>query len=352
MADLLSGFDQEDAANDDDSSVDDETNEEALDEENQHVKEVMAANRDESTKNGYWMSQCRLVVFLYLKSKQKGQKGEKYRRLLHIDLINAFDRVKHGGKTHKQILDATLLEMKRASKSFQPIKLPELEAEVFLEFLLSLSETSKNEYLKAYGGHRSALTFLFTQCEYSPSPEFLQKLKTGMTGLKNTSAKAHGTKGVKLGEGKDPLPFELYHAICHWLLQNESTESVFAHCFLTMTWNLMCHSKNTVKIQNAHISWIGDALAVQFAHSKTDQMGSTSGWKHHIYANLTMPEICAVLSYAMYRQTFPSVEGTKLFTGDKQYDRFCKILGRVLEEHRDEVLCMGINPKSIGVHSI
>ena len=29
-----------------------------------------------------------------------------------------------------------------------------------------------------------------------------------MTGLKNTSAKACGEKGAKLGEGKEPLPFK------------------------------------------------------------------------------------------------------------------------------------------------
>jgi len=173
-----------------------------------------------------------------------------------------------------------------------------------------------------------------------------------MTGLKNTSAKVRSAKGTKLGEGKEPLPFELCRALCLWLLQDESTESVFAHCFLTMTWNLMCRSKNTVKIQNAHISWNGDAMAVQFAHSKTDQIGATAGWKRHIYANPSMPEICAVLSYALCRQTFPAEEGSKLFNGEKQYDRFRKILGRVLEEHKDEVLRMGIDPKSIGVHSI
>jgi len=57
LADLLSGFEREDAADADEDNSEDELDEAALDEENQRVKEVMAANRDESTKNGYWMSQ-------------------------------------------------------------------------------------------------------------------------------------------------------------------------------------------------------------------------------------------------------------------------------------------------------
>jgi hypothetical protein len=42
-----------------------------------------------------------------------------------------------------------------------------------------------------------------------------------------------------------------------------------------MTWNLMCRSKNTLKIQSAH-GWHADAMNAQFAHSKTDQAGATA----------------------------------------------------------------------------
>jgi hypothetical protein len=78
-----------------------------------------------------------------------------------------------------------------------------------------------------------------------------------MTGLKNTSAKACGEKGAKLceqiGEGKEPLPFEVYRAICKWLLEEGDAESIFGHCLLTSTWNLMCRSRNTVYVCLEHM---------------------------------------------------------------------------------------------------
>jgi hypothetical protein len=47
-------------------------------------------------------------------------------------------------------------------------------------------------------------------------------LKQVLAGLKDKSAKAHGIKGYNLSEGKDPMPFELYKALCKWLLEDGS----------------------------------------------------------------------------------------------------------------------------------
>jgi hypothetical protein len=71
-------------------------------------------------------------------------------------------------------------------------------------------------------------------------------------------------------------------------------------CFLTLTSNLMCRSKNTVFVQREHIDWSGDAMTIQFAHSKTDREGQDAGNKRHVYANPFMPAICPVLSIARY----------------------------------------------------
>jgi hypothetical protein len=178
---------------------------------------------------------------------------------------------------------------------------------------------------------------LFKVCEVSTSAKFQAKLKQFMTGLKNTAAAARSEKGAKLGEAKEPLPFEVYHAICKCLLEEGSAESIFGHCFLTTTWNLMCHSRNTVYFHLEHMGWENDAMTVQFAHTKTDREGKESGFKHHIYANPEVPEICPILSMARYCMAFPSIEEGRLFSGSCQYDRFRKLLGRVVSEHADEI---------------
>jgi len=226
------------------------------------------------------------------------------------------------------------------------VDLEKLTLETFLSYLISLTDAKNSEFMKSYGGHRSALTQLFIQCEVAPSKAFLQKMKQVMTGLKNTSVKARGTKGTKLGVGNEPLPFEVYRAICTWLLEDGGTHCIFAHCFLTMTWNLMRRSrKNTVNIRLEHISWENDSMTVQFAHTKTDQVAKLAKFKRHIFANPAMPEICAVLAFGRFHLAFPGKTEGYLFEGAAQYDSFRKLLQRVVQEHSIEILAMGVDPK-------
>jgi hypothetical protein len=103
-----------------------------------------------------------------------------------------------------------------------------------------------------------------------------------MKGLKNVAAKAREENGVKLGTGKPPLSFQAYRAICQWLLEADGPEAVFAHYFLTLTWNLMCRSKNTTRIHRKHIEWENDSLAVGFAHTKTDKAGDNEFRCRHV----------------------------------------------------------------------
>ena len=128
--------------------------------------------------------------------------------------------------------------------------------------------------MKSYGGHRSALMMLFNDCGATRTELFNQELTKVMKGLKNTSAIFRGAQGARLTEGKDPLPFVVYQKICQWLLEKGDKSSIFAHCFLTLTWNLMCRSINTTLVCRDHMSWEGDAVGIQFAHSKTDTTGN------------------------------------------------------------------------------
>jgi hypothetical protein len=153
--------------------------------------------------------------------------------------------------------------------SYHPIDLARLTPRVFLHYLLDLTNTLGNKnYLKSYGGHRSALMMLFNDCDATRTERFNQELTRVMKGLKNTSAKARGAQGERLTEGKDPLPFVVYKKICQWLLEKGDKSCIFAHCFIALTWNLMCRSVNTTLVRREHMSWEGDARQIPSASSK------------------------------------------------------------------------------------
>ena len=76
-------------------------------------------------------------------------------------------------------------------------------------------------------------------------------------------------------EGKDPMSVDLYKKLCGWLLDWNTNDGVFGHCFLVLTWNLSCHAHNTANIRLCEIEWGStfDAFEIYFAHMKMDQTG-------------------------------------------------------------------------------
>jgi len=137
------------------------------------------------------------------------------------------------------------------------------------------------------------------------------------------------------------------------MIEDGSKEALFSWSFLTLTWNLMCRSKNTVNIHRNHISWENDSLTIQFAHMKTDMMGFEEAVKRHVFANPLIPTICPVLALSVYLAVTPSTNTNgKLFFGSNQYERFRKFLSDIVKNHADDIQAMGIDPHDIGVHSI
>eukprot|EP00834_Sanchytrium_tribonematis_P007834 NODE_780_length_3936_cov_0.468335.p7 type:complete len:102 gc:universal NODE_780_length_3936_cov_0.468335:2113-1808(-) len=79
------------------------------------------------------------------------------------------------------------------------------------------------------------------------------------------------------------------------------------------------------------MEWHEDSLGIFFAHMKNDQCGEKPRDARHIYANPLMPEICPIFSLGMYLLCFNfDSNNLKLFPGGSQYDRFSKILSRLL----------------------
>ncbi|KAF1787535.1 hypothetical protein GQ600_2454 [Phytophthora cactorum] len=98
--------------------------------------------------------------------------------------------------------------------------------------------------------------------------------------------------------------------------------------------------------------WEQDSLTIRFGHMKNDQDGTRSRDARHIYASPFLPEICPILSLAIYAAVF-ELGNSKLFPGGNQYDRFAKILRRLMEEPNmtNLLLTEGLKPSDIGTHS-
>jgi hypothetical protein len=223
----------------------------------------------------------------------------------------------------------------------------------FEEFLMSLTSRSGGKPGQSvYDSMRSSLFHLYRKYGRSMSVDFAADLTVFFKGLKRTVARRNHDAGVKLTEGKEPLPFAVFRSLCVSMTEHEQPEFVFAHTFLALSWNLMCRAGNTASIHSGHISWEGDALAVRFGHMKNDQEGTRPRDARHIYANPLLPEICPILSLAVYAAVI-GLPDSKIFPGGNQYDRFSKILKRLMLEPSMAQLLEneGLHPSDIGTHS-
>ncbi len=89
--------------------------------------------------------------------------------------------------------------------------------------------------------------------------------------------------------GKKKMDFKVYEKICNLFMKEEGEEYLFAHCFLTLEWNLMARSESIVHAHLFHIMWEDDCLAFCFAKSKMDQMERNSDQVWHVYATPEKP---------------------------------------------------------------
>lgn len=235
-----------------------------------------------------------------------------------------------------------------------PIKFGNLTVE-HVVFWCNSNVKSDGSKLKftSHSGFRSALKYIFDEYDAGLRKEFYIELNAIFKGIKRSIAKEQSLNNKKIQIGKDPLSFDLYGFLNEILLKQEGSDFVFAKCFLTMSWNLMCRSSNTVSIRLEHLKWHGDSFQVFFAHQKTDQFGDKPKDPRNIYSNPLMPAVCPILSLALYWSSFDVSKSEKLFPGSKQYDRFRKCLEKLLniDEVKTELARRGLEASSFGSHS-
>ena len=86
---------------------------------------------------------------------------------------------------------------------------------------------------------KSALVHLFRMSKYKMLEPMNEKLKMFMKCMKRHVASVKMESGDSQIVGKRKMDFKVYEKICELFLKEEGEEFMFAHCFLTLEWNLM-----------------------------------------------------------------------------------------------------------------
>ena len=94
-----------------------------------------------------------------------------------------------------------------------------------------------------------------------------------MSVMKRVIASNKRQDKISLEGGKKVMSFDVYKTIYDVLHQGEGEEFIFSHTFLTMEWNFMARSNNSVNMHIKHIKWRSDCLILYFVTSKGNQTG-------------------------------------------------------------------------------
>ena len=347
-ADILRAMEVEDNVNDRiDETMEDYDNEDGMDE---HYNQVNKMYITEGTRLGY--NRANRTFLLWLDQKRpECVSPEVKEELQSIYASRPGATAKH---KNKAVMAKALDFVTRATNETTcPIVFKEVTSKVFVDFLYSRAQMKNRNFLSrsGCGGYRSAFKELYRQCDVTMEDTFEKELTKNFRGLLRGYAAEKAETGARLTEGKDPMSFALYKFLCKKMVADGSQGAIFAHAFITMTWNLMCRSKNTVHIHLNHITWGSDSMTIRFAHTKTDVEGGDQARIRHVFANPYNLDICAITALGKYLASYPPKDSGKVFD-DGSYKRFQKYLKKLVADNACDVERMGFNPIDIGVHSI
>jgi len=150
-----------------------------------------------------------------------------------------------------------------------------LEVDDIRRWLIQLCPSNSARTLSkaTYSSARSAIYHLYRMFGRVQPASFDNALETFFKGMKRQIAEQQSRGERPIKEGKDALTFGLYVEICKRLLLSGKPEDIFAHCYMVLSWNLICRASSTSTIQLHHLGWSGDALTILFAHLKNDRPG-------------------------------------------------------------------------------
>ena len=257
------------------------------------IAEIREQNIGTGSRKSYGKSAARFILFLFAGS------------------INMISPIFHSAPpplcypTEENVGRFFKLPYEERIEIMAPIRLDTLTAKDFMRFLVTLrKKDGEKPSASTLSGHQSALFHLYREFQTDMPPRLVAELKRHFRGLKRIKVKDLGEGIGKLKVGKDPLDIETYRLLSLEMYKLGDQDAIFTHCVATSSWNLGCRVGNAVGLCWSHAEWKGDALTWMFAHTKTDQQGDTPRLARHVYANSTMPEICPILSLAVFLMCF------------------------------------------------
>ena len=179
--------------------------------------------------------------------------------------------------------------------------------------LVNLSFSGLNSY-------RSAVAWEMKNKKMKLSQDETDELSQFFSGLRKRHQQEKQKGERQIEEGKREMPFEVYLALARYFWKKGK---IFEVVYLILSWNLACRTNNTEGIQICHISWLTDALKIEFGVTKTNQAGDRRETRL-LFANPDHPVICPVLALGVYFATLstPLNSSDKLFPGGSQAVRF------------------------------
>lgn len=203
--------------------------------------------------------------------------------------------------------------------------------------------------------YKSAIVNEYRKKRVPVSASTTAMLSDLFAGYKRTIGELKQNGEMSMTEGKVPLTFQAYNYLARRALAMTADFplAMFAHLFLLLCWNLIARSVSVSSLMFNHISWEEDAMVFVFPTQKNDKEGKNNT-KLHVYANPTTPEICPVLSMAIFLFCACQRRGEAkktLFGTDACETRFSKWLRGICLGFALDLLNMGITAIEIGTHS-
>jgi len=354
-----------------------EADDAALDQDTQHV---MNSRITDGTRDGYERCLVKVMLWAFDDMEQYGDKiltPSTVEKMKAAHLRDKERRTQAGRPSKKRdyIREECKTLLKAISKrdeSTIPIRLENLNFDLISRFLATLKRVAKGMKdnngrkvvvrlkLSSYEAYCSALSHLFTECgkdRESTCPGFFGELSKYKKGARRLAAKERRELGLRITEGKKPLPLKAYRRLAEILFNSEKKEYVQAHTFLVLDWNMISRSESVIQSMIDLISQSKDSINIDLGKTKCDQEGlKYVDYPIHIYSNPQDACICPFMAVCRLLICHPMILNGRspLFEGVSQYERFHSIFKDIIssDEYRDEFVNLGITPEEFGTHSI
>lgn len=300
-----------------------------------HAKKLEMAYIVNETRRSY--HNCMIVFVKWLYNQPR------YRRLL---FSSTFQESMDASALNTQIDLLKTLVVDVENETIQgAFMLEKLTSVHFFSYVSSIQLGPRKLMMSRFKTIRASLVNLYREYGITMKEELRDRLHRGMKSVRRSTARALERGEGPVGEGKRELTFEAYRWLSLLLMHHGS----FFQCFLVLSWNLACRASSCSTIHFSHIKWANDAMIIYFSTMKNDQTGDRCKKPRHIYANPYIPELCPILSLALYLASVRPYGS--LFPGTRQYDRYASHLRQALKKNHEELKHFGYVAEDIGSHS-